>query len=233
MPRQSTEKAQVSKAPRGRPSLKLAAEIDERILSTASRCFLAHGYAKTTFQMIADEASITKPTLYQRYPDKEALLRAVVHQTVESWSTVSARRDVDRGQTLDARLRHYGRTMIYWSQQPHIRAFGRLIRECQGSAPKVAAEVDAIRTTRMLNKITSEIIKFGAADGYTIENPKLLADIFYAMIGVRLQPENNVHFSSGDAEIFVDHVVDILMNGSAAWSKVDKMKSTSKSPAIS
>src|SRR4051794_29835336 len=97
---------------KGRPSLARVEDIDKRVLAAAGKCFIENGYAATSMKLIASAAGVTKPTLYQRYVDKEALLRAVVHARVELWSIAARGRAVDRGETLDARLRYYGRSML-------------------------------------------------------------------------------------------------------------------------
>jgi hypothetical protein len=42
-----------------------------------------------------------------RHADKEALMRAVMHERIETWSVRSRQRIVARGDTLDEHLRHY------------------------------------------------------------------------------------------------------------------------------
>ena len=169
-------------------------------------------------QMIAGAAAVTKPTLYQRYVDKEALLRAVVHSRVETWSRSAADREAPRGDTLDQRLRYYGRSMLHWTRQPEILAFRELIRECHGSAPEVAREVDAIRLSRMLDQIASDIAEYGARDGLVAGNPRRLATLFYGMVSAMpALADGDPTYPEMVAE-HVDQIVDILMAGAVAWT---------------
>jgi len=48
-----------------------------RILDAAEGLFLANGIRATTMEAIAREAGVSKPTLYGRFPDKEAVFRDV------------------------------------------------------------------------------------------------------------------------------------------------------------
>lgn len=50
----------------------------EVILAAAARRFVAVGITKTTMAEIAVEAGTTKPTLYKRFPDKAAVVTALV-----------------------------------------------------------------------------------------------------------------------------------------------------------
>src|ERR1700761_7894481 len=52
----------------------------EHVVSSATDVFLRYGYARTTMNDIAKAANLTRPTLYQRFPDKEAVFTAVVEE---------------------------------------------------------------------------------------------------------------------------------------------------------
>jgi AcrR family transcriptional regulator len=58
----------------------------EQILSGAQRLFLTHGYTGTSTDAIAKEAAVSKETLYAYYPNKEALLAAVLQHLVDTLS---------------------------------------------------------------------------------------------------------------------------------------------------
>ncbi|MGB6890492.1 MAG: helix-turn-helix domain-containing protein, partial [Xanthobacteraceae bacterium] len=66
----------------GRPSREFAGEVDQRILDAARRVFLERGLAGASIDEIAATARAGKPTIYARYPDKEALFAAVVMRNV-------------------------------------------------------------------------------------------------------------------------------------------------------
>jgi AcrR family transcriptional regulator len=52
--------------------------VADRLLDTARRLFLEHGYAGTSLQMIADELGVTKAALYYHVKTKDELLAALV-----------------------------------------------------------------------------------------------------------------------------------------------------------
>lgn len=62
----------------GRPSREAAEKLRERILGVATEMLLTEGYGATSIEAIAQRARISKRTLYHRFPDKQALTRAVV-----------------------------------------------------------------------------------------------------------------------------------------------------------
>ena len=70
----------------GRPRREFAGEVEERILDAASRVFLERGFDGASIDEIAVEAHAGKPTIYARFPGKEALFSAVVAQKIRQIS---------------------------------------------------------------------------------------------------------------------------------------------------
>ena len=61
----------------GRPPRELAGAVDERILDAARRVFLDQGLGGASIDEIARLGHAGKPTIYARFPTKEALFNAV------------------------------------------------------------------------------------------------------------------------------------------------------------
>src|ERR1700722_8007432 len=55
----------------------------ELILEAATRYFARYGYANTDVQMIADELSIGKGTIYRHFPTKQELFFAAVDRGMD------------------------------------------------------------------------------------------------------------------------------------------------------
>lgn len=56
-------------------------EKNHKIVAAAARMFARYGYAKTTMGDIAAEAGVARQTVYNAFPGKEEILRAVVRQS--------------------------------------------------------------------------------------------------------------------------------------------------------
>jgi AcrR family transcriptional regulator len=97
----------------GRPPRELAGEVDARILDAARRLFLDRGLAGASIEEIAELACAGKPTIYARYPGKEALFSAVVMRNV---ATNIARFEnyVPAGATVEQRLASVGSAVLHW-----------------------------------------------------------------------------------------------------------------------
>lgn len=52
------------------------------IITSARQLFLSRGYVATTVDAVADQASVTKRTVYGYFPDKRALFKGVIEDAV-------------------------------------------------------------------------------------------------------------------------------------------------------
>ena len=87
----------------GRPPRALAGEVEERILDAAAKVFLERGFEGASVDEIADVAHAGKPTIYARFPGKEALFAAVMAGRVRK-ITSSFERIAPTGATIEERL---------------------------------------------------------------------------------------------------------------------------------
>jgi AcrR family transcriptional regulator len=97
----------------GRPPRELVGEVETRILDAARRVFLERGLAGASMDEIAWRACAGKPTIYARFPNKEALFTAVVMQSV---AANVARFEDHRptGATIEDRLESVAVTFLQW-----------------------------------------------------------------------------------------------------------------------
>jgi AcrR family transcriptional regulator len=74
----------------GRPPRGLAGQVEERILDAAGRVFLERGFRGASVDEIAEAASAGKPTIYARFPSKQALFAAVIERLVRRNTSLDA-----------------------------------------------------------------------------------------------------------------------------------------------
>jgi AcrR family transcriptional regulator len=98
----------------GRPRRELVGEVDERILDAARRVFLERGLSGASIDEIASLARAGKPTIYARFPSKEALFTAVVMRNV---SAIVGRFEghIPAGRSIEERLTRFGVTLLDWA----------------------------------------------------------------------------------------------------------------------
>jgi AcrR family transcriptional regulator len=88
--------------------------VDTRILDAARGLFFERGLAGASMDEIAGRARAGKPTVYSRFPTKEALFTAVVMRSVAD-KLAHFEGYVPPGETIDERLESVGRTLLHWA----------------------------------------------------------------------------------------------------------------------
>jgi len=97
----------------GRPPRELAGEVETRILDAARRVFLERGLAGASMDQIAGRACAGKPTIYARFPSKEALFTAVVMQSVAA-NIARYEALTPTGATIEDRLESVAVAVLQW-----------------------------------------------------------------------------------------------------------------------
>ena len=87
----------------GRPPQALAGAVEERILDAAKKVFLERGFEGASIDEIAEVARAGKPTIYARFPGKEAVFAAVMARHVRE-VTGSYESIAPAGGTIEERL---------------------------------------------------------------------------------------------------------------------------------
>ena len=100
-----------ARARAGRPPKELAGEVNTRILDAARRVFLERGLAGASIDEIAAQAGAGKPTIYARFPGKEALFGAVVMREVEG-KVADVEGRLRAGGSLEVRLREMAERIL-------------------------------------------------------------------------------------------------------------------------
>src|SRR2546430_16060169 len=96
----------------GRRPRELAGEVEARILDAARRVFLERGLAGASIDEIAELACAGKPTIYARFPGKEALFTAVVMRKVAA-NVARFANFVPAGATMEERLARVGAAVLH------------------------------------------------------------------------------------------------------------------------
>ena len=95
----------------GRPPQALAGAVEERILDAAKKVFLERGFEGASIDEIAEVARAGKPTIYARFPGKEALFGAVMARKVRK-VTGSYESIAPTGATIEERLASIGTAIL-------------------------------------------------------------------------------------------------------------------------
>lgn len=91
--------AEASAAPRKRPRQRRAHETVDRILVAAAHIFDERGYRATTTNHVAELAGVSIGSLYQYFPNKDALLVALAERHIRDAAAAFAERLVELRRT--------------------------------------------------------------------------------------------------------------------------------------
>jgi AcrR family transcriptional regulator len=131
----------------GRPPKKLAGQVDERILDAARQVFLDRGFEGASIEEIADTARSGKPTIYARFPNKEALFAAVVMRSILS-RIDELKAEVPSGDTIEERFTKMAVLILEWVLvSNHIGLLRLAIGEAR-RFPDLAARVGTVARER-------------------------------------------------------------------------------------
>jgi AcrR family transcriptional regulator len=124
----------------GRPPTEFAGEVETRILDAAARVFLARGFDGASIELIAETARAGKPTIYARFPDKEALFEAAVLRRI---TARNARLETHRpkGATVQERLTNIGIALVRESLTDDFVGLLRLAIAESRRRPKFASDL--------------------------------------------------------------------------------------------
>lgn len=71
-------------------------DVGERILAAAASCVRDYGIDRVTLAEIARRARVSRPTIYRRWPDSDAILAALLTRRIAEVAAAVPRRGADR-----------------------------------------------------------------------------------------------------------------------------------------
>lgn len=165
---------------RGRPPL---GEVVQRgrILEAATRLFLARSFDGTSLDLVAREAGVTKRTIYEMVGDKEALFRAVCHQTTTEMAGVTFP-DVDADASLREVLFALARALLVHALDPSKVALTRMVTLETLRFPGLVMEILNDGLSYMNARIMAVFDAIDAHGLAAIPDSAFAADLFYDLV---------------------------------------------------
>lgn len=165
-------------SPRGRPSVKRAAAIEDAILDVAHALFLELGYQGLTMEGVAARAGVSKGTLYARYIGKEPLFRAVIAKRLDIWSVMAGSGDHLLPRELKPRLMHHARTLARMFAWPEYQQTSRLIQTAANLLPDIAVFWHEHGTRRFVEFLADDMAAVAEVGGSKPPDWRFLAGLF-------------------------------------------------------
>ncbi len=127
----------VALSPRRKPRQERSRITVNAIVEAAARVFTARGFARASTNMIAERAGVSVGSLYQYFPDKLALLRAVHDRHLQTLMTKMTAACRAPAPTLAAALRAIITVAVehHRTEAPLVRVFARHLSRETGAPP--------------------------------------------------------------------------------------------------
>ena len=166
--------------------------LEQRIIAKASELFLLHGIMAVTMDFLATEMGISKRTLYERFKDKETLLRKTLEYQDEKSRQEREKLARECTNPLELNL------MEYKVISDSLRRINRnYIRDLQKYHPQIADYFTKKRETDM-EKVVS-VMEKSIQEGYIRAelNPRILALLLRVQLETLIYSEEieKNHFS--------------------------------------
>lgn len=199
----------------GRPTREQAEARLAQLLDCAFDHFLDRGYEPTTIEAIAADVSMTKRTVYARYPDKAALFRAAIRRGTEKRAASPQTIEATRSPSLAETLVNIAKLRIALVSAPEGMKLQRLINTESYRFPDIFQtyyEVAALPTVQFLADLLEEETRQGRL---AIEDPMLAANVFMSMVvsgPVRLLLSGN-ELPEEEVDARVRFAVELFLKG--------------------
>ena len=173
----------------------------DQILRAAKEIFAARG-TSVPMEEIAREAEVGVGTLYRRFPDREALIRAVVRDSVQAVAAEARAALADEATAWDALVRIIG-------QSAHLRFSLRLHTYSRAVADLLKADEEIDRHRRAAFDVLEEVVHRAQAEG-SLRTDVGVGDLAMLFVSVMHQ----THGMSGEAAgLAPGRVLGIMLDG--------------------
>jgi TetR/AcrR family transcriptional repressor of mexJK operon len=204
--------------PLGRPRLEDVSAIDEKLVTIALREFQQHGYGATSMNAIARAAHVSKTTLYSRFPSKESLFRAIMHEQIKQLGRARVLQLLEDCDDLAAGLEAYANYMLDLSLKGGLLKVNRLIYSESHRFPELGAAA-AQRSRLGICEIAAFIESCAMKDNIPCQDAESVAEAFICMTRGWYADAmlRNRTVSRSEREQWVHRAVHVLVSSRNAW----------------
>jgi TetR/AcrR family transcriptional regulator of autoinduction and epiphytic fitness len=200
---------------RGRPREISEDERRRRLIAVAEKVFVEQGYGAASMDEVAQDASMSKKTLYQLFDTKEALFAAVITDRMRALSE-GAEKGAGTRPLKDAVVEYLCEAACYILSPRHVALFRVLIGEAW-RAPGMAQAFDNACAGRGKSVLARWLAQETEAGRLDLEDPVQAAGMLFGMVVG--EPHHRMLMGEGrppsrtTIEARVRKAVDIFLQG--------------------
>jgi len=183
-----------------------------RIVAGAAEIFVRDGYEGASMAQIADAARVSKGTLYNYFPSKQALFEAFVRERCAGLVEQVFGEPAAPAAGLAAELGRVGRIMLRTMMSPDGLAIYRVVVMEATKFPELAQAFYNAGPLAMTERMTGWLAGQIEAGTLRVHDPQFAAEQFFALTQARLlmQARTNAAF------VPTDHEIDFVIDGAVA-----------------
>ncbi|OYV37093.1 MAG: hypothetical protein B7Z80_13790 [Rhodospirillales bacterium 20-64-7] len=180
----------------------LSSDRRDRIVAGAAAIFMRDGYEGASMSQIAVAANVSKGTLYNYFPGKDALFAAFVRQNCNCL-VQEVFQDAPGGLAIEAELARICRTMLRMMLSARGMAIFRVAVMEASKFPELAQAFIEAGPNVMIANMAAWIERQAAAGLLKVDDPVFAAEQFFALSQTRLvmRARTNAAFVASEAEI--------------------------------
>ncbi|MCW2293121.1 AcrR family transcriptional regulator [Pseudomonas sp. BIGb0408] len=193
-----------------------AASRQAKFLIAAGRVFIEHGYDGASMEEIAKAAEVTRPTLYNRFPDgKESLFFAVVERIWQAFPAMNVPKDKRALNDPRAGLRRIATEFAVFWEGPMASDFLRMIFLESKRFPQLSRRFEEIIEQPVQEVVCAYFVKLARRNILVVHDPEVAARHFLGMIdGLVILTQirgNREPLDRAEIEVIVERTVDIFI----------------------
>lgn len=150
------------------------------MLDAAMSVFAREGYTGASLDAIADEAGVSKPTLYQYFGNKEKLFEAVLQQAAEQILTPFAA--LDPSATMVRAMLNWSRNYANLALSPEILSLNRLVMGEVERFPQLGKHYYESGPQQAFDGIVTYLESLASAGKLLFDDSELAAHDFWSLI---------------------------------------------------
>lgn len=205
---------------RGRPNAAATIALNNHIIAIAKEMFFSVGFNGATMDAVAQQARISKETLYSRFPNKAELFTAVMKAQLDIWGKAAVKHNpIVTTTTLAEAIHHHVEVHVAAMLSPESIAFSRILMAEMDNFPELARTIFSHTYEGRIVAVADNIRKYAAIDGIPARDPESAAAALRAMVSGWLQSimAEGRTLSEPERVSFVMRVSELFLASRPAW----------------
>jgi TetR/AcrR family transcriptional repressor of mexJK operon len=162
------------------PKARLLERKQEAIIVAAKELFLQHGFANTTMEMVATQASVSIMTLYRHFRGKDVLFQAVI-QRLCSQKAKEGKEMFWQGDPAEV-LHRLGQLRLVYALNPEEIALYQVILGAREHFPEVGQMYYHLIVEKALDRLSAYFEELDRQESLHIPDPRLSAQLFLTLL---------------------------------------------------